>query len=224
MRERLTELSCEEFSDRLASRDSVPGGGGGAALAGALAVALCSMAASLTVDKPRFADAADELHSILEDADDVRFRLLDLVDDDASGFLPLLDAYALPATDAARPERIREATKGACMAPLAMMGECCRAVVLLERVADVCMRSMRSDVACGAVLAAAALEAASINVRVNTAALPADDETAVSIEGMRAEMLDEFVSRARALAARLAPESVRSGYGRDAQEDGSPNA
>ena len=49
MDERYTELSCEEFSDRLAARESVPGGGGAAALVGALGAALCSMAGSFTV-------------------------------------------------------------------------------------------------------------------------------------------------------------------------------
>ena len=174
-KKRLTELSCEEFGDRLASEEGVPGGGGAAALVGSLAAALCSMAGALTVGKPRFADVEQEVSQIMEEAEDVRFRLLSLVDDDAQGFLPLLDAYALPREDPARADAVVRATKGACMAPLAMMGECCRAIVLLEEMSGRCSRLLASDVACGALLAAAALQAASVNVFVNTATLPGDD-------------------------------------------------
>lgn len=208
MSERLTELSSEEFVDRLASSDGVPGGGGAAALAGSLAAALCSMAGALTMGKPRYAAVEGEVAAIMEDAEDVRYRLLELVDDDAVGFSPLLDAYALPRDDPRRPAAIEAATKGACMAPLAMMGECCRAVVLLEEMSDRCSRLLASDVACGALLAAAALQAASVNVYVNLDGLERD-ETATSIDSACAEMLDEFVPRARSLALRLAGRAVR---------------
>lgn len=208
MDERLTELSCEEFADRLASDESVPGGGGAAALVGSLAAALCSMAGSFTVGKPRFASVEPEVREIMEDAEDVRFRLLELVGDDAAGFSPVLEAYAIPRDDPRRAPAIERAVRGACMAPLAMMGECCRAIVLLEEMEGRCSRLLASDVACGALLAAAALQAASVNVFVNTAALPADDTTS-SIESACAEMLDEFVPRSRAVARRLAERSVR---------------
>lgn len=208
MEERLTELSCEEFADRLASSDGVPGGGGAAALAGSLAAALCSMAGALTVGKPRYAAVEGALASVMEDAEDVRFRLLELVEDDAMGFSPLLEAYALPRDDPRRRATIEAATRDACMAPLAMMGECCRAIVLLEEMSGICSRLLVSDVACGAVLAAAALQAASVNVYVNTDGLPHDDTT-TSIESACAEMLDEFVPRARALVRRHAERSVR---------------
>lgn len=158
--------------------------------------------------KPRYAAVEPEVTAILEDAEDVRFRLLELVDDDAAGFSPLLDAYALPKDDPRRAAAVESATRGACMAPLAMMGECCRAIVLLEEMAGRCSRLLASDVACGALLASAALQAASVNVFVNTASLPSD-ETTSSIELACSEMLDEFVPRSRALARRLAERSVR---------------
>lgn len=208
MEERFMELSCEEFAERLAARTSVPGGGGACALAGALAAALCSMVGSFTIGKARFADVEDEVAGLMDEAEDVRFRLLELIEEDASGFSPLIEAYALPKGAPGRDEAIEEATEGACMAPLAMMGECCRAIVLLEEMAGRCSRLLASDVACGALLAAAALQAASVNVYVNTAALP-DDGATTSIESACAEMLDEFVSRARALVERLAARSVR---------------
>ena len=199
MEERLTELSCEEFADRLASREGVPGGGGAAALVGALAAALCSMAGALTVGKPRYADVEPEVLEIMEDVEDVRFRLIELVEDDAAGFSPLLEAYALERDDPRRAAAIEGATKGACMAPLAMMGECCRAITLLERMRDIGTPGLVSDVATGALLAGAALEGAAVNVCVNTTSLK-DRRQAARIEATCDELLDEYAPRARALA------------------------
>ena len=39
-----SELSCTAFADALASKTPAPGGGGSAAMTGALGIALCSMA------------------------------------------------------------------------------------------------------------------------------------------------------------------------------------
>ena len=51
----LTNLSCTDFAAALAARESVPGGGGAAAMVGALSAALCSMVANFTAGKNIFA-------------------------------------------------------------------------------------------------------------------------------------------------------------------------
>ena len=48
------KLNCDEFLERLASKEPVPGGGGAAALGGAIGAALTSMVANLTVGKEKF--------------------------------------------------------------------------------------------------------------------------------------------------------------------------
>ena len=96
MNENLTEKSCMDFCAALASSAPVPGGGGAAALAGALAAALCAMAARLTASKPAFADRAGELNGLIARADALRGALLRLIDADAEGFAPLSKAYAIP--------------------------------------------------------------------------------------------------------------------------------
>lgn len=202
MEERLTELSCEEFTERLAARESVPGGGGAAALVGALGIALCSMAGAFTAGKPRFAAVEDRVLRLMDEAEDVRFRLLELVHEDAEGFSPLSEAYALPKDDPTRADAIERATGDACMAPLAMVGECCRAVALLEEMGACCSRLLISDVACGALLVRAALETASVNVYVNTSALT-DRTVANRIESTCSELIDEYVPRAERLASEM---------------------
>ena len=199
MEERLTELGCEEFAERLAARESVPGGGGAAALVGALGAALCSMAGAFTVGKPRFRDVEEDVSRLMEEADSIRYRLIELVEEDANGFEPLMEAYALPKDDPTRAETLESATISAAMAPLGMVGECCRAVVLLEEMGEKCSRMLVSDVACGAQLVRAAIEAASVNVYVNTASL-ADRSQAERIESTCDELVEEYVPRAERLA------------------------
>ena len=50
----LTQLSCEDFLSRLASKAPAPGGGGAAALVGAAGVALGNMVGNLTTGKKKY--------------------------------------------------------------------------------------------------------------------------------------------------------------------------
>ena len=58
-----------EFVDALASDAAVPGGGGGAAYAGALAAALGAMVGNITAGKPKFADVADDMRASVVELD-----------------------------------------------------------------------------------------------------------------------------------------------------------
>ena len=51
MQMNFTDMSCKEFTEVLASKAPVPGGGGASALAGALGTALGSMVGQLTLGK-----------------------------------------------------------------------------------------------------------------------------------------------------------------------------
>ena len=60
----LTDLTSKEFLTALASSAPAPGGGGGAAMAGALAAALSSMVANLTLGKEKFAPVEPEIKEL----------------------------------------------------------------------------------------------------------------------------------------------------------------
>ncbi len=167
----LTEKSCRGFAEDLASNKPVPGGGGAAAMAGALAAALCSMAGNFTVGKKKYAEYEEEVRSILVECEEIRIRLLNLVEADAEAFEPLSKVYSMPKDDPARADKLEEATMNAIKAPLAIMDACADVLDLLDNLSDKCNVMMRSDVACGAILAGAAMKAASVNVFVNTASL-----------------------------------------------------
>ena len=202
MSEKLFEKSCIDFCAALASDAAAPGGGGAAALAGALAASLCAMAGRLTGSKPAFADRAGEINDLVTRADSLRLSLLRLIDADAEGFTPLSKAYAIPKGEPGRAETLRRATLAACKAPAEMMEALADCTALLESLLQNCSPIMRSDVGCAAALCAGALEAAAINVFVNTKSLKGDPEAeAVALRASR--LLDSFQPRARAVSSQV---------------------
>ena len=202
MNENLSEKSCMDFCAALASDAPVPGGGGAAALCGALAASLCAMAARLTMSKTAFADRAGEINALVTRADDLRLRLLRLIDGDAEGFLPLSQAYSIPRDQPDRAETLRHATLCACKAPAEMMEALAQCTALLEKLLQNCSRLMLSDVGCAAALCAGALEAAAMNVFVNTKSLKGDPEAeALALRVSR--LLDDCLPRARAVSGQV---------------------
>ena len=199
MTDSLTNKSCADFAEVLAAKESVPGGGGAAALVGALGVALCSMVGNFTTGKKRYADVEDDVQRMLADAEAVRLRLIELVDQDAEAFYPLSQAYGIPKEDPTRAAVLEEATKNACAGPVEMMRQICKAVELLEEMGQKGSKMLLSDVGCGALLCRAALESASLNVFVNTKTL-ADRAFAEALEAECDAMLSEYCPRAEACA------------------------
>lgn len=197
--ERSTELSCEDFVSVLASKEPVPGGGGAAALVGAVGTALGNMVGSLTVGKPKYAQVEDEIVALDERAQALERRLLDLVQADAEAFEPLSRAYGLPkATEeerARRAEVMEECLRGACEAPLQIMEACCEGIELCAAYAEKGSKLAVSDAGCGVVCCKAALQAASLNVFVNTASMQ-DRAYAEAAEAKAKAMLDDYCAEA----------------------------
>ena len=202
MSETLMMRPAEDFASALAAREPVPGGGGAAAYVGALGVALCSMVGNFTTGKRTYAAVEDDVRRMLAEATEVRLRLLRLVEEDAEAFFPLSKAYAIPRDDPNRAKTLEEATKGACVAPLDMMRQICHAIELLEEMGEKGSKMLYSDIGCGALLCRAALEAASLNIFVNTKTLR-DRDFAQRIEAEADEMLASYVPRARACAEQV---------------------
>ena len=195
-----TELSCTDFAEALASRTPFPGGGGAAAMAGALGVALCSMAANFTSGKPKFAAVEADVQRILSECETLRTRLMELVDEDARSFEPLSKAYTIPREDPSRKQILEEATQNACRAPLEMIRCCCRALLLLEEMLEKGSRMLLTDVGCGALLCKSAMECAALSVFVNTAGLT-DRESAAKMEQQVEDALGTYLPLADRIAA-----------------------
>lgn len=198
----LTEETLRDFAASLAAKEPVPGGGGAAAYAGALGIALAAMTGVYTVGKRSYAEHEADIRRLLARAEHIRVSLVDLVERDAEAFSPLAAAYAIPKDDPARAEALEAATKQAAEVPLEVMRQICLAIEVLEEMGQRGSRMLLSDVGCGAYLCRAALEAASLNVYVNTTSL-ADRSFAEAIESECDEMLASYIPRAEACAKRV---------------------
>ena len=167
----MTMVNCREFVSVLASDAPAPGGGGAAALVGAIGTALGNMVGSLTLGKKKYADVQDEIIALKAKCDQLQKDLLDQVEADEVNFLPLAKAYGIPKDDPNRDKVMEEATIIACSTPIKIMELCCEAIDCIKVFADKGSRLAVSDAGCGAVVCKAALQAASLNVFINTKTL-----------------------------------------------------
>ena len=167
----MTMVNCREFVSVLASDAPAPGGGGAAALVGAIGTALGNMVGSLTLGKKKYADVQDEIIALKAKCDQLQKDLLDQVEADEVNFLPLAKAYGIPKDDPTRDAVMEEATLIACSTPIKIMELCCEAIDCIKVFADKGSRLAVSDAGCGAVVCKAALQAASLNVFINTKTL-----------------------------------------------------
>ena len=167
----MTMDSCRKFVEVLASNAPAPGGGGAAALVGAIGTALGNMVGSLTVGKKKYADVEAEIIALQARCDALQKELLDQVEADDKGFVPLAKAYGIPKDDPHRDAILEEATVTACAVPMHIMELCCQALDCVAVFAAKGSRLAVSDAGCAAVCCKAALQAASLNVFINTKTL-----------------------------------------------------
>lgn len=165
------QASCTEFVTVLASNAPVPGGGGASALVGAIGTALGNMVGSLTVGKKKYADVEKEIIALKAKCDALQAELLEQIALDAKGFEPLAKAYGIPKDNPDRDRILEEATIVACRVPVKIMELCCEALDAIKVFAEKGSRLAVSDAGCGAVCVKAALQAASLNVFINTKTL-----------------------------------------------------
>ena len=187
----MTTKSCREFVTVLASNEPAPGGGGAAALVGALGTALGNMVGSLTVGKKKYADVEAEIIALKAKCDALQTELLDQVPADAEGFIPLAKAYGIPKDDPNRDKIMEEATVIACQVPVHIMELCCEALDAIAIFAAKGSRLAVSDAGCGAVIVKSALQAASLNVFINTKTLK-NRQVAEELNAKCLGMLDKY--------------------------------
>ncbi len=190
-----TQKSCREFVEVLASNAPVPGGGGAAALVGAIGTALGNMVGSLTVGKKKYADVEAEIIALKAKCDDLQTQLLDQVPADAVGFEPLAKAYGIPKDDPNRDKILEDATIVACQVPMKIMELCCEAIEAIGVFAAKGSRLAVSDAGCGAVCCKAALQSASLNVFINTKSLK-NRAVAEEMNAKANDMLDKYCAMA----------------------------
>jgi len=203
----MTMESCREFVKVLASDAPAPGGGGAAALVGAIGTALGNMVGSLTVGKKKYADVEAEIIALKAKCDALQTKLLDQVEADEVNFLPLAKAYSIPKDDSSRDTVMEEATVIACQTPMHIMELCCQAIDCIAIFAEKGSRLAVSDAGCGAALCKAALQAASLNVFINTKTLK-NRAVAEQLNAKALTMLDTYCPKADEIF-----NTVKAGFG-----------
>jgi methenyltetrahydrofolate cyclohydrolase len=187
----LTGLSLPALLEELAAPREVPGAGSALAAALAAAAAVVQMAARLSPES--WADAA----GVAAQAEALRERAVQLVDEDAEAYRLALEARAA-ADEQAKPEQrdwaLGQVTAAAAEPPLALAR-------LAGDLAELCAASggrveprVHADVAAAAALAAAVARGARELVATNLTALPAD---------ARVKEADRLVADAEAAARSL---------------------
>jgi formiminotetrahydrofolate cyclodeaminase len=170
-----TNSSIQTFLDDLASERPAPGGGGAAALCGAIGAALVSMVANLTIGKKDYEAVSEDLKSVNAKAEALRAELFHAIEEDVAAFNAVMGAYGLPrATEEEKAKRaaaIQAALKDATQAPLRAVKACFEVVRLAAAAAEKGNLNVISDAGVAVLAANAGLRSAALNVLTNAKAI-----------------------------------------------------
>src|SRR5438132_6650740 len=195
----LLKLDLRQFCNETLSDSPAPGGGSVAALMGALGVSLGGMVANLSAGKRGWEDQLSYFSDWAVKAQQLKDKMLLLVDEDTAAFNKVMAAFALPKGSAAeksmRTATIQSANKEAAEVPLRVMEAASKAYDLLAEMAARGNPASISDVGVGLLAVRACIEGAAMNVRINLPGLK--DETlkaALSdkLQKLRAESESKF--------------------------------
>lgn len=196
------EKNVDRFLETLASSAPTPGGGGAAALCGALGIALGNMVGNLTLGKKKYADVQEDITALNSRAEALRADFAALIDADAEAFAPLSRAYSIPKDAPGRDEIMESALLRAAEPPLEIMRKCAEA---LDVIADYAAKGSAlavSDAGCAAALCGAALQAAALNVRINTKSMK-NRSAAEEIDAETDELLQKYSTIAQEIYKRV---------------------
>ena len=213
MAERFKDISCEQYLEELASKAPVPGGGGTAALCGALGCALGTMVGSLTVGKKAYAENEPEILRLMERTEEARRALTLLIDRDPEVFEPLSRAYKMPsATEEEKREKdetLQRCIEDAMQVPMDIFDCCGKIMDCFAVYAEKGSSLAVSDAACGAALCRAAMESAALNIYVNTRFLK-DAQRAERINASYSERLEAAKAEADRVILKVSRELTHS--------------
>lgn len=171
----IKDMTIQQFLDELASSAPTPGGGGAAAIMGAMGAALVSMVCNLTLGKKNYEQVQEEMRDTLAKSEALRSRLTAMIQDDAQVFDQVMGAYGLPKeTDEQKTTRsaaIQSALKLATDVPLECARACAEVVKLSRVVAEKGNKNVVSDAGVAVMAGYAGLKSAALNVYINVGAI-----------------------------------------------------
>jgi len=171
----LIDLSIQQLLEAVASDRPVPGGGSVSALAGALGANLAIMYANLSFNKPYYQALNEAIKQAFQDAyielQEVSVQLQLMVDEDASAYQQVMDAYRLPKATTEeqeyRKQQIVIANTRAIDAPYQTMKLALKGLNQLDKLLPYGNPNAKSDLGVAALLLDSALQGAKLNVMIN---------------------------------------------------------
>ncbi len=172
---KFSEQNISDFLNDLGSDMPAPGGGAAAGLISAVSGALNSMVYSLTVGKKSYLSLSEEeqknIKKFQKDNEKFIHRSLELMEDDRTNFMMLMDCFKLPKESdeekAFRKKSIKEKTIKAMETPLILARESLAFYENLNIMKKYGNKMLLSDLSIAAVLLNSAIESSVINVKVN---------------------------------------------------------
>lgn len=171
----LVDSTVNEFLNKVAGSDPVPGGGSIAALNGAIASALAAMVANLTIGKKGYEPHEELMCHISGLALQQKDVFVDDIDRDSDAYDKVFACFKMPkATDeekAARSAAIQEATKHAALVPMQVARNASELMAIILDVARLGNRNAVTDACVAMMSARSAVLGALMNVRINLGSL-----------------------------------------------------
>ncbi len=151
------------------------------------------MVARITLAKKDVAHESERLQDVVQNGEDLRQRLLELVVEDAESFDAVMQAFKLPKDKPdVRRKAIQDATIKAAEVPLRTLDSSVQVLRLAEEIAKYGAINALSDVTTSVAAARAAMEGAASNVLINLDTLDDQhymDKTRLRVSELRKEGL-----------------------------------
>jgi len=200
----LESFTFGDLLAQIAAKTPAPGGGAVASAVGALGAALGSMVVAYSLGKKSLAQHQPALETAAATLERARRVLLELAQEDAAAYDRYSELSRLPEGDPRRASELPAVAALCLQAPQAAAATACDLLRLLEDLAPITNRHLRSDLAIAAILAEAAARSAWWNVLVNLSNLPdaaQRDRIAADVQAMLEEAAQRRARIERACAA-----------------------
>ena len=199
-KKKLCALPIDQMLAATASKDPVPGGGGIAALTAASAAALVEMVVNLTIGKKGYEKVEPMMRDIRSQAEELRIRYQDGIDEDAHAFEGVIRAVRLPKDTPERTAIVQQAFKNAAAIPFALGKDIFVLLQLSEQVVRYGNAWVITDGAIAAMNARAAMRSAFYSVRVNLKSITDEDYVHFMMDAIediekKAARIEEAVER-----------------------------
>ena len=168
---KLIDLSSRSFSDEVSRETPAPGGGSVSSYVGALGTSLGGMVANLSCNTRGWENKVDIFSEKAYEINQLREKLLSLVDEDANSFNSIMEAYKLPKDSEEnkqiRSKAIKDATLYAAQIPLNIMVESYNSYEIIDFLAKDGNQNSLSDSGVACLCVHTAIHGAYLNVRIN---------------------------------------------------------